>query len=105
MQKFDTFDEAEAHETECQMIQEAKKISDQEQLQRNLTSLTLCQPAVAVVGASRREIAGDRRCAINLVPQGDASDVLSDHNNLLTNHIEFFYPSSDNRVGLRCNCS
>ena len=94
--------EAEAHETECQMIQEAKKISDQEQLQRNLTNLAICQPAVAVAAASRREIAGERRCAINLVPQGDASDVLSDHNNLLVHHIEFFYPSSDNRVGLRC---
>ena len=49
-----------------------------------------------------QEIPGERRCAINLVPQGDAANVLSDHNNLLVRSVEFFYPSSDNRVGLRC---
>ena len=97
--KFDTFQEAEAHEIECQLAQEAKKIADQQQLQHDLTDLALCQPTIDVASQA---IPGERRCAINLVPQGDAANVLSDHNNLLVRHVEFFYPSSDNRVGLRC---
>ena len=43
-----------------------------------------------------------RHPAINLIPRGEASSVLSDYNNFLVQNIEFFYPSSDNRLGLRC---
>jgi len=84
-----------------------------------LTSLALCppkiqqQPVVApslpAVPVLRAQpiLPGPRHPAINLVPQGEEADdgsssILSDYNNLLVRNIEFYYPSSDNRVGLRC---
>jgi len=87
-----------------------------------LTSLALCppnqiqqQPIVApppslpAVPVLRAQpiLPGPRHPAINLVPQGEdpgggSSSILSDYNNLLVRNIEFYYPSSDNRVGLRC---
>ena len=84
-----------------------------------LTSLALCPPkiqqqqidvqppslpAVPVLRA-QPILPGPRHPDINLVPQETASgssSILSDYNNLLVRNIEFYYPSSDNRVGLRC---
>jgi len=64
-----------------------------------------CLPAVPVLRA-QPILPGPRHPAIDLVPQeaddGSSSSILSDYNNLLVRNIEFYYPSSDNRVGLRC---
>ena len=107
---FETFDKAQAHEIQCQIIRDAQKESD-EQLKAQmseaanaLTSLAHCPPQNDddEERADDYKIPAKRHPSINLVPQGGDSQVLSDYNNLLVHHIEFYYPSSDNRVGLRC---
>ena len=107
---FETFDEAQAHEIQCQIILDATKKSDEQlktqmyEVANGLTSFAFCPPLKQVdteVGADCK-ISAKRHPSINLIPQGGGSCVLSDYNNLLVRHIEFYYPSSDNRVGLRC---
>ncbi|KAL3817497.1 hypothetical protein ACHAXA_007087 [Cyclostephanos tholiformis] len=106
---FETFDEAQAHEIQCQRIHGAQQKSDEllkaqmSEAANALTSLAFYPP----LNENKKEdddsfkIPAKRHPSINLVPQGGES-VLSDYNNLLVRHIEFYYPSSDNRVGLRC---
>jgi len=107
---FETFDEAQAHEIQCQIIHDATNKSDEQlktqmsEVANGLTSFAFCPPQKQVdkeVGADCK-ISAKRHPSINLIPQGGESCALSDYNNLLVRHIEFYYPSSDNRVGLRC---
>ncbi len=105
---FETFDEAQAHEIQCQIIHDSKKKPDEQiktqmsEVANVLTSLAFCplQKQDNIEGGGDCKIRPKRHPSINLVPQDFC--VLSDYNNLLVRHIEFYYPSSDNRVGLRC---
>ncbi|KAL7534172.1 hypothetical protein ACHAXR_005698 [Thalassiosira sp. AJA248-18] len=103
---FETFDEAHAHEIQCKEFHDAKKKSEEEQMTSEaagvLTTLALCPRKDVKEDVAASKLPAMRHPAINLVPQGESSSMLSDYNNLLVRHIEFFYPSSDNRVGLRC---
>jgi len=110
---FETFNEAHTHEIQCKLFHEAKKKSEEDQLKDQLrdqmseaadvlTSLALRPPKKVQDGEADPELVAKRHPSINLIPQGEASSMLSDYNNLLVRHIEFFYPSSDDRVGLRC---
>ena len=123
---FETFEEANAHEEQCKIMQDAaKRKSEEEQKFKTqmrdaagtLTSLALCPPPTNYQATSSNTFQQEnpaqrplpppaatatRHPVINLVPQGNDSGKLSDYNNLLVRNIEFFYPSSDNRVGLRC---
>ena len=68
-----------------------------------LTSLALCPLKTAHETHGNSKLSAKRTVPINLVPSDDESSMLSQYNNLLVRHSEFFFPSSsDNRVGLRC---
>jgi hypothetical protein len=108
---FATFEEAENHETQCNIFHDAKQKSEDEDLKAQmteaadvLTSLAYCQPIQQESGEdfADSKLPAKRHPTINLVPHGESSPILSDYNNLLIRNIEFYYPSSDNRVGLRC---
>ncbi|KAL7550445.1 hypothetical protein ACHAWF_013680 [Thalassiosira exigua] len=96
---FETFEEAQDHENQCKVVNQKSK--DEQQAADVLTSLALCSSNEADSKPPAK-----RHPNINLVPRDEASSMLSDYNNLLVRHIEFFYAgssnSSDNRVGLRC---
>ncbi|KAL3803753.1 hypothetical protein ACHAW5_004604 [Stephanodiscus triporus] len=103
---FETFDEAQAHEIQCQIYHDVKKESD-EQLKTHMSEAANVLTSLAFCPTQKQDEIEDgadckRHPSINLIPQGGESYVLSDYNNLLVRHIEFYYPSSDNRVGLRC---
>ena len=85
------------HEIQCKLLHEAKKSSKHKKSSSQSTSR-----AASVLYQISKSSSAKRHPAINLVPRGEMSSILSDYNNLLVRHIEFFYPSSDNRVGLRC---
>ena len=128
---FDSFEEAEAHEAQCKQFHNAKKKSEDDHLkikaQQNeaadvLSSMAFVAAPVAappvllpnnyIVAASAAVPPSNvpaklpskkRHPDINLVPAtAEESAILSEYNNLLVRNIEFFFPSSDNRIGLRC---
>jgi hypothetical protein len=108
---FETFDEAQSHEMQCQIIHDAINESDEQpkaQMFETANALTsfACRPPPqnedSEEHADDHMIPAKRHPSIDLVPQGGDIHVLSDYNNLLVHHVEFYYPSSDNRVGLRC---
>lgn len=142
---FDTFEEAEAHEISCKIehdamkemernegaqqtasLQEAppkrkkKKTQEEEKLQSALTNLVLTAAAPSSNDQPMTIGGLSRHPNLALVPSAERSNVLSQYNNLLVRHVEFFYPAtshldydnlsgsmngslmSRNRLGLRC---
>jgi hypothetical protein len=101
---FDTFEEAEIHETQCKILHNAKQSVQTTEAADVLTSLAFCQPVQheAEDDFVDAKLPPRRHPSINLVPLDGSSSVLSDYNSLLIRNVEFYYPWSDNRVGLRC---
>ncbi len=97
---FETFEEANIHETRCKLIHDANTSEAADAL----TSMAFCQPVQheADDDFTDSKLPAKNHPTINLVPPGDSSSILSDYNSLLTQNIEFYYPSTDNRLGLRC---
>lgn len=108
---FKTFKDADIHETQCRILHDAEKESEDAELMAQtteaadvLTSLAFCQPVQQETGGdfADSKLPAKRHPAINLVPMEDSRIILSDYNGLLIRNIEFYYPLTDNRVGLRC---
>ena len=97
---FETFEEANKHETQCKLIHD----SNTSEAADALSSMALCQPVQHEVGDdfADSKLPAKRHPKINLVPPVDSTSILSDYNGLLIRNIEFYYPSTDNRLGLRC---
>mmetsp|Transcript_21507 Transcript_21507/g.43152 ORF Transcript_21507/g.43152 Transcript_21507/m.43152 type:complete len:622 (+) Transcript_21507:2650-4515(+) len=97
-----------------------KKTQEEEKLQSALNNLVLTAAASSSTNRAMPIAGPARHPNLALIPSAERSNVLSQYNNLLVRHVEFFYPAashldydnlsgsmngslmSRNRLGLRC---
>ena len=115
---FETFEEAAAHEISCKIEYDAmkeecekgtrqtaqlpeappkrkkKKTQEEEKLQSALNNLVLTAAASSSNDQPMTIGGTSRHPNLALVPSAERSNVLSQYNNLLVRHVEFFYPAT-----------